>query len=334
MALNWGILGAGKIARDFILALKSLPDGENKVVAVGSSSEARAKIFAEENGIPKWYGSYEELTQDPTVQVVYVAGITSAHARSCKLALNNGKHVLCEKAFAMNLKEAEEVLDLAKEKKLFLMEAMWSRFLPPYIYLQEQLGKKAIGEVSVAMATFGLKMDAKPRVYDKSLGGSVLLDIGIYALTFADVVFNGEKPEKIVATGHLFDSGVDHTVSVTLLFSGRRIAQLIFTAGVALSNTASVTGSGGTVHLESPFHCTTKLTTPYGVKEFPLPELEHPSNFVNSAGLRYEIDATRKSILSGAIENDLMPHSTTIRIMQYMDEIRKQLGVEFDQDAL
>ncbi len=108
---------------------------------------------------------------------------------------------------------------------------MWTRFQPPYIYLQEQLNKKAIGEVSVAMAVFGLKMDAKPRVHDKNLGGSVLLDIGIYTLTFADIVFNGEKPEKIVATGHLFDSGVDHTVSVTLLFSGKRIAQLLFTAG-------------------------------------------------------------------------------------------------------
>ena len=112
-----------------------------------------------------------------------------------------------------------------------LSQAMWSRFLPAYVYLQEELNSKAIGEVSVAMATFGIKMEAKPRVYDKNLGGSVLLDIGIYALTFADIVFNGEKPERIVATGHLFDSGVDHTASVTLMFSGRRIAQLLFTAG-------------------------------------------------------------------------------------------------------
>ncbi len=124
MALNWGILGAGKIARDFILALKSLPEGENKVVAIGSSSEARAKSFAEENGIPKWYGSYKEVTQDPAVQVVYVGTITNAHADSSKLALNGGKHVLCEKAFAMNLKETKEVLDLAKEKGLFLMEVL------------------------------------------------------------------------------------------------------------------------------------------------------------------------------------------------------------------
>ena len=122
MALHWGILGAGRIARDFILALKTLPEGENKVVAVGSSSEARAKIFAEENGIPKWYGSYEELTQDPAVQVVYVAGTTNVHAESCKLALNHGKNVLCEKAFAMNLKETKEVLKLAREKGLFVME--------------------------------------------------------------------------------------------------------------------------------------------------------------------------------------------------------------------
>ena len=112
------------------------------------------------------------------------------------------------------------------------LQAMWSRFLPSYVYLREQLDKKAVGDVSVVRATFGLKMDTKPRVYDKKFGGSVLLDIGIYTLTFADVVFNGERPEKIVASGHLFDSGVDHTASVTLLFSGRRIAQLLFTAGL------------------------------------------------------------------------------------------------------
>ena len=124
MALCWGILGASRIARDFILALKTLPKGEHKLVAVASSSEDRAKRFAEENGIPKWYGSYEELTKDPAVQVVYVAGTTNGHAASSKLALNNGKHVLCEKAFAMNLKETREVLDLAKEKRLFVMEVL------------------------------------------------------------------------------------------------------------------------------------------------------------------------------------------------------------------
>lgn len=122
MTLNWGILGASKIARDFILALKTLPPGENEIVAVGSSSETRAKSFAEENGIPKWHGSYEELSSDSSVQVVYVAGTTNAHAQASQLALKNGKHVLCEKAFAMNLRETKKVLELAKQKGLFLME--------------------------------------------------------------------------------------------------------------------------------------------------------------------------------------------------------------------
>lgn len=108
---------------------------------------------------------------------------------------------------------------------------MWSRFLPAYVYLQEQLDKKVVGDVMVAMANFGLKMDQKPRIYDKSLGGSVLLDIGLYALTFADIVFNGERPERITASGHLFDSGVDHSFGITLLYSRKRIAQLLCTAG-------------------------------------------------------------------------------------------------------
>lgn len=108
---------------------------------------------------------------------------------------------------------------------------MWSRFLPAYVYFKEQLDKKAVGEVMVAMVNFGLKMDQKRRIYDKNLGGSVLLDIGLYALTFADIVFNGERPERITASGHLFDSGVDHTFGVTLLYSHKRIAQLLCTAG-------------------------------------------------------------------------------------------------------
>ena len=122
MALRWGILGASKIARDFMLAMKTLQDGENEVVAIGSSSELWAKSFAENNAVPKWYGSYEQLVRDPNVQIVYVAGVSATHAKCCKLALNNGKHVLCEKPFALNLRETKEVFQLAKEKKLFIME--------------------------------------------------------------------------------------------------------------------------------------------------------------------------------------------------------------------
>ena len=124
MALRWGILGASAIAKDFMLAMKTLPADENAVVAVGSSTESRAKSFAEDNGVPKWYGSYEQLARDPNVQIVYVAGVASSHADCCKLALNNGKHVLCEKPFAMNLRETKEVFQLAKEKKLFIMEVV------------------------------------------------------------------------------------------------------------------------------------------------------------------------------------------------------------------
>lgn len=120
--IRWGVLGASNIAGDFILAMNTLPKDEHKVIAVGSSSEERAKVFAEKNGIHKWYGCHELLVQDPEVQIVYIAGNTNTHAKLCKLALNNGKPVLCEKAFALNFKEAKEVLDLANEKGLFIME--------------------------------------------------------------------------------------------------------------------------------------------------------------------------------------------------------------------
>ena len=133
MALKWGILGAGKIARDFALALQTLPENENIMVAIGSNSVNRAKVFAQENNIPKWYGSYQELLQDPEVQVVYVAGYTNTHAGTCKLALNSGKHVVCEKAFAMNSREAREVLDLAKQKRLFMMEVLILHSLVRYL---------------------------------------------------------------------------------------------------------------------------------------------------------------------------------------------------------
>ena len=122
MALRWGIFGASKIAKDFILAVQTLPPGEHEIIAIGSQSESRAKSFATDNGVPNWYGSYEEVVRNAEVQVVYVAGNTISHAECCKLALNNGKHVLCEKSLALNVRQAKEVLELAKEKKLFLME--------------------------------------------------------------------------------------------------------------------------------------------------------------------------------------------------------------------
>ena len=122
MALRWGILGTGAIAKEFVLALRTLPVGENQVVAVASRTEERAMSFAKANDVEKWYSSYEALVKDPDIEVVYVAGYISFHADQCKLALNNGKNVLCEKSFAMNARETKEVLALAREKKLFLME--------------------------------------------------------------------------------------------------------------------------------------------------------------------------------------------------------------------
>ncbi|CAG2119347.1 unnamed protein product, partial [Medioppia subpectinata] len=196
MATKWGIYSAGKICHDFVDSVMSMKTTDHQFVAVGARKLTDAQAFAKLFDIPKAYGSYEELAKDPDVQVVYIGTVNSQHLPAAKLMLENGKHILMEKPLTINTKQNEELFALAKSKKLFAMEALWSRFLPSYEFAFQELAKGTIGDVLHVTANLGFPNADVIRVATKELGGGTVLDVGVYAINIVEQVFGGEVPEK------------------------------------------------------------------------------------------------------------------------------------------
>jgi dihydrodiol dehydrogenase / D-xylose 1-dehydrogenase (NADP) len=332
MATRWGIISAGKISHDFVTALAVLDPKEHQVVAVAARSLSSAQEFAKEHKIPKAYGSYEELIKDPNVEVVYIGATNNTHLPVGKLALNNGKHVLCEKPLCINVRETKELLELARQKNLFLMEAIWSRFFPSYKKLREQIESGAVGEVRQVLVSFGVKIAEVDRLKLKELGGGSILDIGVYCVQFSQWVFGGETPLKIVGAGVMNSQGVDESTSVTLLYSGGRTATFVTNTKVEMPNEAFAVGTKGTLKLNNVFNCSTTLETPSGTLEFPLPQAAKKFNFTNSCGLNYQCHEVRRCIKSGLIESPIVSHKESLQIAEIMESVRKQIGVVYLQD--
>ena len=242
--IKWGIASAGLISHDFVNAIHAFKQQDlNQVIAVAARHLKSAEEFAQKFDIPKAYEGYEKLAQDPEVQVVYVGSINTTHLEVVKLLLENGKNILCEKPLGMNVKEVKEMLDLAKSKNLFLMEAIWSRFQPAYLKLKELIEQSEIGQVFHVQAEFGMPIQAD-RVNKKVLGGGVCLDIGIYCVQLAQFVFQ-ERPTKVSSAGHLNADGVDETVCASFMYSGNRSASFQFTSKIKSTNEAHKYGSEG-----------------------------------------------------------------------------------------
>lgn len=330
MATRWGIASSGKISQDFVNALSTYDSGHT-VVAVAARSLDSAKEFAEKHNIPKAYGGYGDLANDPEVEVVYVGAINPAHLEICKLMLNSGKHVLCEKPLAMNVKETKELVELARSKKLFFMEALWTRFVPAYVKLREELAAKSIGDIRSVNVQFGVVITSD-RVFKKELGGGATLDIGVYAIQFASLAFGGERPIKVLAGGHLNDHGTDEAVSVTFLYSGGKTATLAMHTKVDFNNHAWVYGTKGGITVTSPFWSSQKIITPENEFYFPYPEAKQPFNFTNSIGLRYEAQHVRECLEKGLTESPVIPLDETLLLAELMEEVRKQVGVDYPQD--
>lgn len=332
MATMWGIVSAGKICHDFVTAVRSIPSDEHKFVAVAARNVNTAKEFAARHKIPKAYGSYEELAKDPDVEVVYIGTINSQHFPVGKLMLEHGKHVLMEKPMTLNSKQTKSLIQLAKKNKCFLMEAIWSRFLPSYQHLMKLLRDNAIGDVVHVNANFGIMIAHIDRIAKKAQGGGTLLDLGIYALNAVTMVYNGEKPEKIAAVGHLNEDGVDIAMSASLLYKNKRIAQ-VATSGIAeYPNDMVITGSKGRIKIPSEMWCATTIQTENETFNFPLPDTILPCNFTNSSGLRYEAIEVRKCLKAGLLESSVMPLRDSETLAEIMDEIRHQIGFVFDED--
>ncbi|XP_035991918.1 trans-1,2-dihydrobenzene-1,2-diol dehydrogenase-like [Fundulus heteroclitus] len=333
MATRWGICSAGKISHDFTVALKTLPAEEHQVVAVAARKLEDAQEFARKHSISHAYSSYEELARDPDIDVVYVGVIHPYHLKACLLFTNAKKNVLCEKPLAMNTKEVKEILDSAKKNDVFLMEAVWTRFFPVSAEIRKLLAQGEIGEVKMVRADFGVPLLHVPRAVQKDLGGGALLDLGIYCLQFIAMVYNGEKPETIQASGVCLETGVDETVAVVLKFSRNRIATLTCSAGVQLPNDALISGTKGTIQVPSPMWCPTSLVVNGKETQYSVPEPYLPLNFINSTGMRYEAEEVRQCLLKGLKESPVMPHADSLLLAELEDEIRRQVGVVYSQDC-
>ncbi|KAI8506774.1 hypothetical protein Bbelb_152150 [Branchiostoma belcheri] len=318
----------------------SWPQGESATISKWLSTHCRgtniknietALKFAKTHDIPRAYGSYAELAAQEDIDVVYIGAVHAQHAPVTTMMLQAGKPVLCEKPMSVNSREARQMIGLAKENNIFFMEAVWSRFFPAYQKVSEIIESGAVGEVKAVTACFGGNISHVPRVKERSMAGGSLLDLGIYVIQFATMVFGGEEPEDITTSGHLSDGGVDEIVTVVLKYSGNRMATLLCCMSAVVANEAYVCGTKASLKIPN-FWCPTEVISPEGTHEFPLPPPEKPLNFKNSTGMRYEAMEVRRCLQEGLIESPLMTHAMSLQIAGILDQARKVVGVVYDQD--
>ena len=321
---RWGIIGTGKIAHTFAEALAGCEDAE--LYAVASRTIDKAQQFAEKYGFAKSYGSYQELADDADVDVVYIATPMASHYGDSKMCLNAEKNVLCEKTVALNERQLEEILTLAKEKDLFFMEAMWMKCRPVYLNMMEWIKSGKIGTPKYIKADFSnyIPYDPNDRLFRLDCGGGALLDLGVYPLTLADALFG--TPDEIISTAHIGSDGVDLHNTIQLRYNDGRFASMDNGFEIQLSNNAVISGTDGYITLGRWFHCTCESAL-YS-KDGKLIEEYNHNNDIN--GYEYEIREVHRCLDEGLKESPLIPHCDTMRVMKLMDECRRQWNMKFD----
>ncbi len=323
--VRWGILATGKIAHSFAENLALLPDAS--VAAVASRRLPAAQKFAEEYRATA-YGSYDELVEDPAVDVVYVATPHALHKQNALLAFDAGKPVLCEKALTLNARDAEELVAVAREKRLFFMEAMWMRCNPVIRRLTQLASDGRLGQIRQVRADIGFFVDrpATDRLLAPELGGGVLLDMGIYPLTFAHL-FLGE-PDRLEAVATMAPSGVDSNLSLSMGYPSGAVASLSSTMTSWSPRTASIATEKGRIDLAAPFHQPHEATwVGYDDSE---PVTETISGEVIGTGLANEALEVIRCLRNGETESPLVPLDETVTLMRLMDRIREKIGLTYE----
>ncbi|XP_053824349.1 trans-1,2-dihydrobenzene-1,2-diol dehydrogenase isoform X1 [Vidua chalybeata] len=324
---RWGICSAGAISHDFVLALQTLPASEHTVAAVAARDLGRAQAFARHFGVPRAYGSYEELAEDPDVDVVYVGAVNPAHLPAGLLFLRRGRAVLMEKPMALGAREVAQLVGTARERGVFLMEGFWTRFFPAWRRLRSLAAGGALGTPLVLRGELGFALGGVPRLREPGLGGGALLDLGGYGLQMALALLGGgQPPTRLRAHGVLHPTGVDESVSVTLEFPGGNLAALTFSMAAELPGGAALGGPRGWAELPSHMNCPTELLWGGRRERFPLPPPAEPLNFPHSTGLRYEAQHVRECLLQGLTESPEMPLAESEVIARLLDEARAQVG--------
>ncbi|MET9565213.1 MULTISPECIES: Gfo/Idh/MocA family protein [Streptomyces] len=323
--VRWGVLATGGIAAAFTADLIDLPDAE--VVAVASRTEESAKGFAERFGIPRAYGDWESLAADEDVDVVYVATPHSAHRAAAGLCLEAGRNVLCEKAFTLNAREAEELVGLAKQHDSFLMEAMWMYCNPLVRQLKALVDDGAIGEVRTVQADFGLSGPFPPthRLRDPAQGGGALLDLGVYPVSFAHLLLG--EPSGVTARAVLSEERVDLQTGMLLSYDSGALASLHCSLTGGTSTSASVTGSEGRIDIPYGFFHSDRFVLHRDGRD---PQ-EYTANAADGtrASLKHEATEVMRCLRAGEKESPLVPLDGTLAVMRTLDTVRADIGVTY-----
>lgn len=314
-SLRWGILGTGAMARAFADGLSDVPGAH--LAAIGSRDAASARAAAHLLGAPRSYGSYAALAADPDIDVVYVATLNARHHDDVMLCLTHGKPVLCEKPFALNGAEAEAMVAEARTRGLFLMEAMWTRFLPSMAALRDTLAASESGAARSLTASFGFRapIDPSSRLYDPAKGGGALLDVGVYPLSLAITTFG--VPDRVEATLRFAATGVDVAGAATLHFDEGRRADLTFSITEPLANDAVFVTSTGRVVVDAPFWNSTRITCERAGEAPRVLDCPPGRN-----GYTQEAAAVTACIRAGQLEEARMPLDDTLAVIRTVDRIR------------
>ena len=315
---NWGVLGPGNIAVRFTNDLKQLPDA--LLLAAGSRSLDKAQAFCRRQGAARAYGSYEELLSDRDVQAVYVATPHNFHRQHVLQALAHGKAVLCEKPMEANASRVREMVQAARDHKTFLMEAMWTRFLPVISGVRQWIREGRIGEVRMVAAEFGFRTGWNPesRLLSPALAGGATLDVGVYVVSFAHMVLGA--PSSIVAQAHLGETGVDEATCVILGYPGGALAQLSCAVRVQTSDDARIYGTEGYIVIPSFWHATSATLHASG---------QDPETINGEAGYHFEAAEVADCVRTGLTESPIMPLDETIAVAETLEEIRRQIGLRY-----
>ena len=320
--LKWAIMGPGDISVAF---LNDLRLAGMHLEAVGSRSLDRAESYAKKHSISSAYGSYEELVADPHIDIVYIATTNNAHFANAKLALSSGKHVLLEKPFTLDAAQAMELVGISRSNNVFLMEAMWTRFLPNHSVLFEKLDQGLIGTPLYLFADHNqnLPKHSHERLYDPALGGGSLLDLGVYPISLAHRLFG--KPSRIQASAALMDGNIDESVGAIFEYSGGRQALLHSSIRTAGPVKAFILGDAGRIEMEKSFYEHSTFTA-FDLEDNVL--FEYEGN-IEGRGMQYQALEVERCVTAGLNESPSMSLDETVQIMEVMDQIRSLTGIEY-----
>lgn len=320
-SIKVGVLAAGNIAATVADTMSQMDCVS--CYGIASRTLEKAEKFAGEHGFEKAYGSYEEMLEDPQVELVYITSPHSHHYQHIKMCLECGKHVLCEKSFTANKAQAEDVCKLAKEKNLLLAEAMWVRYMPMKETLQNVLAEGVIGDVSTVTGNLYYPIDQVERIRKPELAGGALLDLGVYSLTFASVVM-GNDIRQIHGAGVMTHTGVDAQTSITICYRDGKMAVLCSGIMSSCDKRGSIFGSKGYIVVENINNF--ESIKVYNLNRELVKTYDCPPQI---SGYEYQFEACAEAIKNGWTECPQMPHREIIEIMGQMDEVRRQLGIVY-----